>query len=336
MKQSFKLIKQFSYIALFSSFLFLSSNYRAIANSANPLINQPKVTLKVTNYSIPIKTTGSITGLDQTDIYFPTTENTKTNWPIVIMLQGWLVDKANYSKFASAVASYGFIVAVPNHERKMVTPEGSTTGMMIDVNLVNDIFNFIEKENQNKDSPLYQRVDTDKLGLLGHSMGGYVGIATIQELCIPLLCTDSFTKPQALKAGIFYGTSFKDPTTNTFLPINNQNIPIGLIAGDKDGVAMGASSQLVNSQATYEQIQNPHKILAIVSGANHYSITNEDNLAQEKNRPTLSQDVAIETIARWSALFLKAHLLNDQSATDYIYNTGDQQDDNVSVIHGKQ
>ncbi|MFW5664735.1 MAG: chlorophyllase, partial [Coleofasciculus sp.] len=50
-------------------------------------------------------------------------------------------------------------------------------------------------------------------------------------------------------------------------------------------------------------------------------------------RPLLDQDVATETIARWSALFLRSHLLNDTAAFDYLYNSGDDQDENVIVIH---
>ncbi len=95
---------------------------------------------------------------------------------------------------------------------------------------------------------------------------------------------------------------------------------------------MQAESQLINSRGTYEQIQDPPKILVVVKGANHYGITNEDNLEREKIRPTLSQDVATETIARWSALFLKAHVERDREALDYIYNTGESRDENVTVV----
>jgi hypothetical protein len=224
------------------------------------------------------------------------------------------------------------LLVVPNHVRKIVRPDRSVTGLLVDVNLVNDVLGFIQNENLNEKSPLYQGVDSEKMGLLGHSLGGFVGLSAIQERCIPQFCTDDFTQPKELMAGIFYGASFRDPVTMEFSPIDNRGIPIGLIAGDQDGVAMQAENQLINSRGTYEQIQDPPKILVVVGGTNHYGITNEDNLEREKIRPTLSQDVATETIARWSALFLRAHLLEDPQAIDYIYNTGDSQDENVTVV----
>jgi hypothetical protein len=64
----------------------------------------------------------------------------------------------------------------------------------------------------------------------------------------------------------------------------------------------------------------------------HYGITNQDNLLRDPIMPTLDQAVATETIARWSALFLMAQVVDNQSAFDYVYYTGDALDGNVSVV----
>ncbi len=165
------------------------------------------------------------------------------------------------------------------------------------------------------------------MGLLGHSFGGSVGLGAIQGDCFPLLCTTEFTRPEELKAGIFYGTRFGSQDPNSPAPpIFNQGIPTGLIAGTLDGVI---SPEKV--QESYKQIQDPPKVLLNVLGANHYGITNEDN-QRDQTRPSLSQEVATETIARWSALFLRAHLQGDEGAFDYVYRTGEQRDENVTVI----
>ena len=177
-------------------------------------------------------------------------------------------------------------------------------------------------EDTNPSSPIADIVDTDKLGLLGHSFGGAIGLGAIQE---------EDTQPPELMAGIFYGTSFRDPITNEVLPLNNQDIPTGLIFGNRDGVIQPSSTE-----ETYDEIINPPKVLITVDGANHYGITNEDNLIREPIRPTLEQDIAVETIARWSGLFLRAHLLDDSGAFNYVYNTGDALDPNVDVISETQ
>lgn len=91
----------------------------------------------------------------------------------------------------------------------------------------------------------------------------------------------------------------------------------------------------MRAQATYDQIQTPPKTLISILGANHYGITNTNNPSgsiPDTSIPTIAQDVSVETIARWSGLFLRASVLNDKAAFDYIYSTGDALDTNVSVI----
>lgn len=263
---------------------------------------------------------------DSADIYFPITTTPK-KFPIALLLQGGFVDKSAYSSFATEVARYGFIVVVPNHTRSLTAPNGQTiTGFAAEQQQVNDVLKQMIAENANSKSRLANRVDTTKLGLLGHSLGGYVGLGAIQNQCFPGICTGNFTRPPELKAGIFYGTNFRTPPiTGAFPAIKNQNIPTALIAGSLDGV-----SDLDETQQTYKQIQTPPKALIMVKGANHYSMTNQDN-PRDPSRPTLNQPQAIATIARWSALFLRTHLLNDSVAFNRVYK-GENAHDRATTV----
>ncbi len=287
--------------------------------SPDPLYDQ------VQHYTTTIAADG-----DPADVYYPVVPNsTADQLPIALMLQGALVDKADYSNYAEEVASYGFVVVVPNNERTLTAPDGQTvTGLFPEQEQVNDVLDQMKVEDADPTSPIFEIADTETLGLLGHSFGGAVGLgATQEEICIPGICSEDYTRPPELEAGIFYGTSFRDQQTGEFLPIDNEEIAIGLIQGSLDGVASPG-----NSQRTYDQILNPPKASITVEGANHYGITNEDNPSREPNRPTLDQTIATGTIARWSGLFLRANLLGDQGAFDYVYNTGDDLEPNVSVI----
>jgi dienelactone hydrolase len=271
---------------------------------------------------------------DPADIYYPVVPtSTDLEFPIALLLQGALVDKADYSNFAAQVASYGFVVVVPNNTRTLTAPNGqSITGLFPEQRTINDVLAQMEVEDANPNAPIANIVDTDKLGLLGHSFGGSVGLGASQdEICLPGICSDDYIQPPELMAGIFYGTSFRDPITNMVQPVNNEGIPLGLILGDRDGVV-----QPLSSNQTYDQILNPPKALITLQGANHYSITNADNLVREPSRSTIDQTVATEAIARWSALFLQAHLQDNKAAFNYIYNTGDALDPNVSVISQTQ
>lgn len=267
-------------------------------------------------------------GVDNADIYYPILpDSSNSSLPIALFLQGALVDKSDYSNFANIVARYGFVVVVPNHIRTAVSPMGEVTGLLAEQQQVNDVLTYMQSENSNPTSPVASLLDPSTLVLLGHSFGGAVGIAAIQGDCFFVLCTEEFNRPDELKAGVFYGTNFLIGQENGILPaIENDGIPLALVQGNRDGVATFANAEL-----TYAQIQDPPKAFITIPGANHYGITNEDNLIREPIRPKLEQDVAIETIARWSALFLRGTALNDKGAFDYVFNSGDALDPNVSV-----
>ena len=267
---------------------------------------------------------------DLADIYFPKlrdSQTAKNSFPIALLLQGANVDKSSYSEYASIVARYGFVVVVPNRERAI--PELNTTGLFAETSQVDDVLTQIKLENSNPTSPIKDIVDTDKLALLGHSFGGAVGLSAIANTCIPLICEGSFEQPDELVAGIFFGANLRNQATDEFIPINNSGIPTALLQGTREGIALP-----FRAERTYDNIQNPPKALISISGANHYGITNTNNPDgpfPDPNVPTIAQDVAVETVARWSGLFLRASVLDDREAFNYVYSNGDALDKNVTV-----
>lgn len=275
-----------------------------------------------TNYSTSIpKSEG---GKDAADIYYPilpSTASKDSSLPVALLLQGALVDKSDYSNFASTVASYGFVVVVPNHVRTLTNQEGSVTGLFAEQQQVNDVLTYMKAEDSNFLSPITDLLDPSTLVLLGHSFGGAVGLSAIEGNCFPALCTGQFKRPKELKGGVFYGTNF-------ISPLDNDGLPTALVQGSLDGVATPDKAEL-----TYAGIQDPPKALITVLGANHYGITNEDNPLRDTVRPTLEQDVATETVARSSALFLRGTVLDDTKALDYVFNAGKTLDRNVNIVY---
>jgi predicted dienelactone hydrolase len=282
---------------------------------------------KITTATITIAADG-----DRADLYFPrlsTHQRDRAELPIVLMLPGALVDKADYSKFATQVARYGFVVVVPNNQRTLIGPNGQGfPGLFAEQEQVNQVLAQMRVEDLNPTSPIYKLVDPTKLGLMGHSFGGSAGLgATQTQSCLPGICSETYKRPPELKAGIFYGANYRNQQTQQFPPINNDGIAIGLIVGSLDGVALP-----LNSQTTYNQILKTPKALITVAGANHYSVTNQDNPARDPNRATLDQSIATRTIAHWSGLFLRAAMLGDRRVLDTVLRVGDELDPNVTVI----
>jgi predicted dienelactone hydrolase len=72
------------------------------------------------------------------------------------MLQGALVDKADYSNYAEEVASYGFVVVVPNNERTATAPDGQTiTGLLAEEEQVNNVLAQMKVEDVDTTSPIF-------------------------------------------------------------------------------------------------------------------------------------------------------------------------------------
>ncbi|MGF1488331.1 MAG: hypothetical protein ACFBSE_14690 [Prochloraceae cyanobacterium] len=268
--------------------------------------------------------------IHETDIYYPFLDKLNIEkLPIVLFLQGALVDKSDYSNYANILSKYGFIVVIPN--RKRFIPEVNMEGLFGDVGIIDDILKHlknIEKDDYN--SPINKIIDTSKLVLAGHSWGGSVGLSAINNVFMPILYINDFQKPDELKAAVFFETTLPkldknfQPTEN-FISINNKNISIAILE---------SSLNQENSKArrkTYDSIKNGDKIFITIQGTNHYGITNEDNIERRKVVPFLEQKIATETIARWSALFLRATVLDDKSAKEYIFKIDNISDTNVIV-----
>jgi predicted dienelactone hydrolase len=225
---------------------------------------------------------------DSTDVYYPTTG---TRLPVALFLQGAGVDKSHYSTYAATLASYGFVVAVPNHSRSLfgqsgLFPEGAQAGWTVD---------WAEAEDDNPASPLYRRIDENTLVLSGHSFGAAAALSLSAGLCVIPFCAIADTAPGELEAVVTYGGDNVLTGASVILPVLN-TVPVAYIRGRADGVATRT-----RAEGTYHLTAGTPKAFIELTGANDYGIADGQNpagAAPDASAQTLNQAVGVETIAR--------------------------------------
>lgn len=260
-------------------------------------------------------------GGDEADVYFPSIAPRlrrlfEHSLPPVALLQGANVDKTEYSAVARTVSRHGFIVVVPNHRRAVPPFPGEV--LFAEVNTVDEVLAAMVAASEDPASPLYRMVDTRRMGLIGHSLGGSVGLYATAGLCVPQICSAenpaSYVRPPALRAAVFYGANLVEAGEVTDL--DTSGVAVALVQGELDGIAPPNEAE-----RTYPTLEQP-RALVKVEGANHYAICDDNNPAGARPdpvAPTLRQDVANATVGAWMGLWLRAHLLRDPLARFHFF-----------------
>lgn len=93
-------------------------------------------------------------------VFYPGAMPEGEKFPLITWGNGTCAMPEGYGPLLRYVASYGYIVIAANDR------EVSSGASMIKA------LDFMFAENDNKDSKFYQKIDTDKVGAMGHSQGG--------------------------------------------------------------------------------------------------------------------------------------------------------------------
>ncbi len=166
---------RFTFACVSAAFTLTASNSAFSATlDYSPQFNE------TSRYSTIISANG-----DLADVYYPNSPDLHTSnyaFPVALLLQGALVDKSFYSDYASQVARYGFVVVVPNHFRSSPIDPSAPPSLLAETSEIEAVLSQMTIENSNATSPIAGIVDTERLGLLGHSFGAAVGLSAIANL----------------------------------------------------------------------------------------------------------------------------------------------------------
>lgn len=182
------------------------------------------------------------------DIYYPSDiKATARQWPLVVIANGTGIPARKYRAIFRHLASWGFIV-VGNQEEWAW--EGKSSSKSQDIVL---------RENDNPQSPLYHKVDTMHIGLVGHSQGGmavYTGASRFSNSHrYKALCTQSGT---AIMLADSLGWDFLKEVKAPMLMMGG--------CGDFDAKAL---CKLDDMKKSYEGIGSKQKILGRIKNIDH-------------------------------------------------------------------
>ena len=275
--------------------------------SAAPTDGRDIETTKQNVYTVSVFTTALNSG-DQADVYHPV-GGTPDSFPIIAFLQGGLVDKSLYSGFASTLAGAGYVVVVPNHFQ-VLGPPGTPPALFSSQSVVTDVLASMTAADANPGSPVYQVVDTNNLGVSGHSFGGAAALYAVEGSCLPPFCFGFFMRPPQLKAAAVYGVNTVNPA-GILLDVNTSAAPVALLQGSVDGRATPAKAA-----QTFGLMETP-KGLVSFDGLNHWGIADVQNPPGNTPDPgvqTRDQSWGIVKTAKYARTVFDAYLKGDSDA----------------------
>ncbi len=98
---------------------------------------------------------------DSITVYYPEAD---AQYPLVLFVHGWGAKKSAHRAMARYMASFGFVTATLSSRHRSKPYEWLPA--------IQRSFALLEQEAQRPDSPLYNKIDFKRKGLVGHSMGG--------------------------------------------------------------------------------------------------------------------------------------------------------------------
>ncbi|MEH2069688.1 MAG: alpha/beta hydrolase [Nostoc sp.] len=232
------------------------------------------------------------------DIYLPITQ---TPHPIIVISHGLGSDRTSFAYLAEHLASYGFVVAVPEHpgsnSKQMqalfagtadrVTNPREFIDRPLDIKFLLDELTRLSKSNQT----FQGRLNLEQVGVVGQSFGGYTVLALagakinfeqlkadcpaledtlnisrlLQCLAVNLPNTEYNLSDDRIKAAIAI-----DPVDSSIFgkaSLSQIKIPLMIVSGSADTVAPALPEQI----QPFTWLTTPSKYLALINGGTHFS-----------------------------------------------------------------
>lgn len=182
--------------------------------------------------------------------------------------------------WGSRLASHGYAVLVLDTNTLRDRPEQRAEALMAGIRT-------LRNENSRAGSPLYQRVDSDKMAIMGHSMGGGGVLVAAQNYGDQLRAAIPYTPWQ--------------PEGN----FSNITIPTFIMGGEADRVAPAAE----HARPHFDSIpDSTEKLYLEIAGGDHFIANNQSEHLHAM-------------LGKYALAWLKLYVDGDERYRDIIYGT---------------
>ncbi|MBE7382683.1 MAG: alpha/beta hydrolase [Leptolyngbya sp. SIO1E4] len=283
-----------------------------------------------------------------TELYLPQGRNL----PLVVISHGLGGNLATFAYLAEHLASHGFAVAVVEHPgssaaqltellggaaREAVEPED----MIRRPTAIQGLLDELEVAVQ-RNPALRNRLDLQRVGVLGQSMGAYTTLAlagatvdldVLGETCPPqiiqlnlsllLQClVPSLAQPlPALQDSRVQAAFAINPLNSAvFGPegLANITVPIMVVSGSEDTVTPALAEQI----RPFTWLESPERYLLLMEGGTHFSTIYDPQAAEAVALPEVvigpSPELAQHYVKVMSLAFFKTHLAGDNAYRQYL------------------
>lgn len=203
------------------------------------------------------------------------------NNPLVLFGHGFLIPPAQYDSYAQHLATHGFLACTvdfvtgltPNHALWATDYRSAIDALIL--------------ANADPSSPLYGKLDAERIGLAGHSLGGKLAVLAAKE------------DPRVKAIFGVDPVDSQEPDATALLPLS---IPIGVIGETTDATAAGmACAPAEANYTTFFDAAAAPALEITVLGANHVSFLDDRSsceLVCEFCNPATVPDAEVNALTR--------------------------------------
>ncbi|MEO0085637.1 MAG: FlgD immunoglobulin-like domain containing protein [candidate division WOR-3 bacterium] len=236
-------------------------------------------------------------------IYYPDSAGTfpqaAVPAPIVAFGHGWMVGINYYYSYARHLASWGYVVVLPNYSNPIIVPEHDKRAR-----LMADAARWTAARDTVAGDHFYGKLDRWNWGLAGHSMGG----------SISMLAMDTLGLGDTLRAAAALASPQSDPATHSAHLLG----PKLVMAGGADNIAPWRGVR----QAFWDSAPAPGTF-AVIRGANHTDFMDAGFLLDIGCGSALGRETTQMVVRRHLTAFFERYLHGDRSEWNYAYVYGD-------------